>query len=79
MNEIKSEAGISPVLSTAGLGCGRCHGTGVVRYKELDAFAFRQWVPWQEMACPNGCIPNPDKQSNAEVSGAGTASAGLPG
>ena len=69
MKSNETNGGCSAVLSTAGLGCGRCHGTGIVRYKELDEFAFRQWVPWQEMSCPNGCMPNLDKQSNAKLTG----------
>lgn len=39
--------------------CTLCNNTGVIKYKELDEFAFRQWTPWLTKPCPNCCEHKP--------------------
>lgn len=31
--------------------CSRCNDTKVVKYKKLDEFTFREWVPWLTKPC----------------------------
>jgi hypothetical protein len=41
--------------------CQTCKGAGIIKYKELDEFTFRQWVPWQTKPCPMGCKASRNK------------------
>lgn len=50
-----NEASIKAATTNDGEVCRNCHGTGVVKYTELDDFSFRQWAPWKVKPCPNGC------------------------
>lgn len=31
--------------------CYKCKDSGIIKYKELDEFTFRQWVPWKTKRC----------------------------
>ena len=37
------------------LGCAVCKSTGVIKYKEVDEFTSREWVPWKTEPCTNCC------------------------
>lgn len=50
---VADTVGNSHLIDT--LVCRECNGTGIVKYKEIDEFTSRQWVPWITKPCPNGC------------------------